>query len=199
MTNQNSDACIYNEFFSASRAILRWRRLISLSKADMTNCPVLSPVALSNSTSSTIWCGTRTSILLDFALTALVGIPQSPSLKCRTIVYMDKWNARLDVSDTFIITCVRHLHLGALKIAKPGSGGTLTGLLTKPLVEVTVMAVNKHTQTRPKYQYRLLAVSRQDRSVPPSRLCTGAGSEQAVRCLTLSPADPLPVQEVQNA
>ena len=82
---------------------------------------------------------------------------------------------------------------------KPGSGGSLTGLLTKPLVGVTVMAINKHTQTRPKYQYRFLTVSRQDRSVPPSRLCTGAGSEQAVRCLTLSPADPLPVQEVQNA
>ena len=75
----------------------------------------------------------------------------------------------------------------------------LSGRLTKPLIGVTVMAMNKHTQTRPKYQYRLLAVSRQDRSVPPSRLCTGAGSEQAVRCLTLSPADPLPVQEVQNA
>ncbi|THD31811.1 host cell division inhibitor Icd-like protein [Pantoea sp. R102] len=61
------------------------------------------------------------------------------------------------------------------------------------------MAVNKHTQTHPKYQHRLPAISRQDRSVPPLRLCTGAGSEQAVRCLALSPADPLPVQEAQNA
>ena len=61
------------------------------------------------------------------------------------------------------------------------------------------MAVNKHTQTHPKYQYRLPAISRQDRSVPPPRLCTGAGSEQNIRCLTLSFADPLPVQEAQNA
>ncbi len=61
------------------------------------------------------------------------------------------------------------------------------------------MAVNKHTQTRPRYQHRFLAVSRQDRSVPPFRLCTGAGSEQNIRCLTLSPADPLPVQEARNA
>lgn len=61
------------------------------------------------------------------------------------------------------------------------------------------MAMNKHTQTRPKYQHRFLAVSRQDRSVSPLRLCTGAGSEQDIRCLTLSLADPLPVQEVQNA
>lgn len=61
------------------------------------------------------------------------------------------------------------------------------------------MAMNKHTQTHPKYQYRLSAISREDRSVPPFRLCTGAGSEQAVRCLTLSLANPLPVQEAQNA
>lgn len=61
------------------------------------------------------------------------------------------------------------------------------------------MAMNKHTQTRPKYQHCYLTVSRQDRSVPLFRLSTGTGSEQAVRCLTLSPADPLPVQEVQNA
>ncbi|XIH60335.1 host cell division inhibitor Icd-like protein [Pantoea sp. SGAir0184] len=61
------------------------------------------------------------------------------------------------------------------------------------------MAMNKHTQTRPKYQHRFLTISRQDRSVPPSRLCTGAGSEQDIRCLPLSPAGPLPVQEVQNA
>ena len=61
------------------------------------------------------------------------------------------------------------------------------------------MAVNKHTQTCPKYQYHLSAISRQDRSVPPSRICAGTGSEQDIRCLPLSPADPLPVQEAQNA
>ena len=87
---------------------------------------------------------------------------------------------------------------------KPGSGGTLTGLLTKPLIGVTVMAMNKHTQTRPKYQYRFLAVSRQDRPVPPFRLCIDAGSEQEARrllapCFILSFTGQLPVQEVQNA
>lgn len=86
-----------------------------------------------------------------------------------------------------------------LKTAKPAGATNTNGPLTKPLIGVTVMAVNKHTQTRPKYQYCLPAISRQGRSVPPFRLCTGAGSEQAVRCLTLSPADPLPVQEAQNA
>ena len=80
----------------------------------------------------------------------------------------------------------------------------LSGRLTKPLIEVTVMAMNKHTQTCPKYQYRFLAVSRQDRSVPPFRLCIDARSEQEARrllapCFILSFAGQLPVQEARNA
>lgn len=91
-----------------------------------------------------------------------------------------------------------------LKAAKPAGATNTNGPLTKPLVEVTVMAMNKHTQTRPKYQYRFLAVSRQDRSVPPFRLCIDAGSEQEARRLLapyfiLSFAGQLPVQEARNA
>lgn len=43
------------------------------------------------------------------------------------------------------------------------------------------MVMNKPTQTRPKYQYRFLAVSREDRSAPPFRLCIDADSEQEAR------------------
>jgi len=87
---------------------------------------------------------------------------------------------------------------------RPAVLATHTGRLTKPLIGVTVMAVNKHTQTRPKYQYRFLAISRQDRSVPPFRLCIDAGSELEARRL-LAPyfilcyGGQLPAQEVQNA
>ncbi|HGE6462090.1 TPA: hypothetical protein ACGEFA_005299, partial [Klebsiella pneumoniae] len=35
--------------------------------------------------------------------------------------------------------------------AKPGSALTLSGPLTKPLIEVTVMADQQHTQTHPKF------------------------------------------------
>lgn len=38
-----------------------------------------------------------------------------------------------------------------LNTAKPGSAGTLTGLLTKPLTGVTIMAGTQHTQTHPDY------------------------------------------------
>ncbi len=122
---------------------------------------------------------------------------------CKRIWY---WGERFSLCVDMVITISYILLHGNDHVSfrfhtkqRPAVLATHTGRLTKPLVEVTVMAVNKHTQTRPKYQYRFLAVSRQDRSVPPLRLCTGAGSEQAVRCLALSPADPLPVQEVQNA
>lgn len=48
------------------------------------------------------------------------------------------------------------------------------------------MVMNKPTQARPKYQYRFLAISREDRSAPPFRLCIDADSEQEARRI-LSP------------
>lgn len=38
-----------------------------------------------------------------------------------------------------------HLNTRALKKAKPGCARTLTGLLTKPLIEVTIMAIKEHS------------------------------------------------------
>ena len=104
------------------------------------------------------------------------------------------------ITPVVMCLCVMTHYIQMVKKATPQQClDPLPRRLTKPLVEVTVMAMNKHTQTRPRYQHRFLVVSRQDRSVPPLRLCTGAGSEQAVRCLNLSFVDPLPVQEAQNA
>ncbi|MHB2056197.1 host cell division inhibitor Icd-like protein [Pantoea dispersa] len=53
--------------------------------------------------------------------------------------------------------------------------------IVRPLTGATVVVMNKPTQTRPKYQYRFLAVSREDRSAPPFRLCIDADSEQEAR------------------
>ncbi|EPG6464480.1 host cell division inhibitor Icd-like protein [Citrobacter freundii] len=52
-----------------------------------------------------------------------------------------------------------------LKTAKPGSARTLTRLLTKPLVEVTVMAGKQHTQTHPKFTWLFLGI-------PKGQICT---------------------------
>lgn len=45
------------------------------------------------------------------------------------------------------------------KITTPRSGGTLPRRLTKPLIEVTVMAGSQHTQTHPKFTWRFLALN----------------------------------------
>ena len=127
---------------------------------------------------------------------------------CKRIWY---WGERFSLCVDMVITISYILLHGNDHVSfrfhtkqRPAVLATHTGRLTKPLVEVTVMAMNKHTQTRPKYQYRFLAVSRQDRSVPPFRLCIDAGSEQEARhlltpCFILSFAGQLPVQEAQNA
>lgn len=61
-------------YLSIFLAFLRWRRLISLSKATTTNCPVLSPGSFHCSIESAMLCGTLAAIVCDFPLTALVAI-----------------------------------------------------------------------------------------------------------------------------
>lgn len=57
-----------------SLAFFRWRRLISPSIAEVTNCPVLSPSSFKLSIASTKPSGTRASILFDLAFTDFVAI-----------------------------------------------------------------------------------------------------------------------------
>lgn len=110
---------------------LRRRRLISPSNAATTNCPVLSPSAFNASTSSAIWCGTRTSNRFDFAFTDFVAIAGFLDIRCPTILHKKKMFLKLDVSDTCELVCVRHLECCCLsKTAKPSSAGTLAGPLT---------------------------------------------------------------------
>ncbi|HHD9887664.1 TPA: host cell division inhibitor Icd-like protein [Yersinia enterocolitica] len=102
---------------------------------------------------------------------------------------------------------LRYLHtsfIGVVQIAKPGSGGTLTGpLTTNDRMSIEVAMLN-HTQTRPKYQYRFLALHRSDRSAAPCRLSVEAFTEKEARQVLsahfiLSLAARLPVQEVRHA
>ncbi|WP_155407524.1 host cell division inhibitor Icd-like protein [Yersinia pseudotuberculosis] len=102
---------------------------------------------------------------------------------------------------------LRYLHtsfIGVVQIAKPGSGGTLTGpLTTNDRMSIEVAMLN-HTQTRPKYQYRFLALHRSDRSAAPCRLSVEAFTEKEARQVLsahfiLSLAARLPVSEVRHA
>lgn len=87
----------------------RWRRFISPSIADVTNCPVLSPSSFKVSMDSTNGSGTRTSILFDFEFTDLVAITGFLSGWCPTIITKKKYNSSIDVSHTLYLVSVRHL------------------------------------------------------------------------------------------
>ncbi len=149
--------------YSCSLALRRWRRLISPSNAAVTNCPVLSPSSLTLSIASTIWSGTRASILFDFAFTDFVAISDFRLVWCPTMIAIKKVNAMLDVSHTIKITCVRHLIFISNETTKPRTVGAVTGLLTKPLTGVTIMAVRQHTprlaHTQTAFVWRFLALS----------------------------------------
>ncbi len=65
------------------------------------------------------------------------------------------------------------------------------------------MSFIQHTQTRPKYQYRFLALNRHDKQAKPCRLSVEAATEREARSILaphfiLSLAARLPVQEVRH-
>ncbi|WP_370939821.1 host cell division inhibitor Icd-like protein [Enterobacter hormaechei] len=68
-----------------------------------------------------------------------------------------------------------------LESAKPGSVPPLTGSLTKPLSEVTVMAENQSTQTRPEFTWRFISASERYPTAKPLVIYVNASSEQEAR------------------
>lgn len=187
--------------FGSPLASLRWRRLISFSKAVTTNCPVLSPSPFNNSTDSATWCGTRTSNLFDFALMDLVAITQVLVIRCPTIIYEKKAMATLDVSDTHKYYVSDTLILLKCKNSEARQcWSTNRASDHKPLSEVTIMAELQHTQTQPKFTWRFLALS----SIGCNVIHIPANTEREAReqspdgCVMVF-AGRLPVQEVRHA
>ncbi len=171
--------------YSCSLALRRWRRLISPSNAAVTNCPVLSPSSLTLSIASTIWSGTRASILFDFAFTDFVAISDFRLVWCPTMIAIKKVNAMLDVSHTIKIICVRHLIFISNETTKPRTVGAVTGLLTTNDSESIEVAMRNHT-THPqgrdshnlnKYIWRFIALS----TAQPRVIHIEATSEQEAR------------------
>ncbi|EMO3158155.1 host cell division inhibitor Icd-like protein [Escherichia coli] len=171
--------------YSGSLALRRWRRLISPSNAAVTNCPVLSPSSLTLSIASTIWSGTRESILFDFAFTDFVAISDFRLVWCPTMITIKKVNAMLDVSHTIKIICVRHFIFISNETTKPRTVGAVTGLLTTNDSESIEVAMRNHT-THPqgrdshdlnKYIWRFIALS----TAQPRVITIEATSEQEAR------------------
>ncbi|HIA3982087.1 TPA: host cell division inhibitor Icd-like protein [Escherichia coli] len=171
--------------YSCSLVLRRWRRLISPSNAAVTNCPVLSPSSLTLSIASTIWSGTRASILFDFAFTDFVAISDFRLVWCPTMIAIKKVNAMLDVSHTIKIICVRHLIFISNETTKPRTVGAVTGLLTtndSKIIEVAMRNHTTHPQGRDshnlnKYIWRFIALS----TAQPRVIHIEATSEQEAR------------------
>ncbi|CFQ42223.1 Ash protein family [Yersinia aleksiciae] len=187
---------------SVSFAFLRWRRLISPLAAVTRKPAVLSPSSFSCSISTITSCGIRTVVICDFAFFAPVAITGSPYVRCMSVYAKIIIKKGLKcISLECSVKSQGDIHL---KITKPGSVSPLTGpLTTNDRMSIEVAMLN-HTQTRPKYQYRFLALHRSDRSAAPCRLSVEAFTEKEARQVLsahfiLSLAARLPVQEVRHA
>lgn len=179
---------------------LRCRRLISPSIAEVTNCPVLSPSAFRFSIASTKQSGTRASIRFDLAFTDLVAICGFRCIWCPTIIIERKYNSSLDVSHTLLLACVPHLDFGKVRNGNAPGCRSSTEASNHNVNRSNIMACIQHTQTRPKYQYRFLALSAIGRNVIHITATTEREArEQSPAGCVMVFAGRLPVQEVRHA
>lgn len=123
---------------------------------------------------------------------------------CRNTIQVKREIKSIDVYVHQDIRCICTFVFIMVQIAKPGSVSPLTGPLTTTDRMSIEVAMLNHTQTRPKYQYRFLALHRSDRSAAPCRLSVEAFTEKEARQVLsahfiLSLAARLPVQEVRHA
>ncbi|EFO2503994.1 host cell division inhibitor Icd-like protein [Escherichia coli] len=171
--------------YSCSLALRRWRRLISPSNAAVTNCPVLSPGIFTASTLFITSCGTLAATVCDFAFTAFVAMLCTPYKK-----QMQYAGKKISVQHLTCLTPKLKLVFNTLlmqgaETTKPGSAGTLTGLLTtndSKSIEVAMRNYTTHPQGRDshnlnKYIWRFIALS----TAQPRVITIEATSEQEAR------------------
>jgi len=159
---------------------LRWRRLISPFAAVTRNPAVLSPSCLKSSISSITSWGIRTVVICDFAFFAPVAITETPYVRCMSV-----YAKKIKEKGLKCISLWASLNTGGdihLSSAKPGSArNTNRASDHKPLSEVTVMADNQSTQTRPKFTWRFLSTSERYPTAKPLVIYVNASSEQEAR------------------
>ncbi|EFP1215140.1 ash family protein [Salmonella enterica] len=192
--------------YGCSLALRRWRRLISPFAAVTKKPAVLSPGSLSCSISSITSCGIRTVVICDFAFFAPVAISGSPKNWCMS-VYAKKM-IKKDLKCISPVSKLKNKGEIHLKEQRPALFAAVTGRLTKPLNEVTIMAGTQHTETRTNcsnkfsdhcFTWRFLALS----TAQPRVIHIEATSEREARqrspqgCVMVFAAR-LPVQEVAH-
>ena len=139
-----------------------WRRAISPRTAVTIKFALVSPGCRDASMPLTTSCGNLAFSCCDLLLTELVDMfapPINNGMQCNTKVNTKKdlkrYSPRYNLNTTRADTCN-----SAIETTKPRTVGAVTGLLTKPLIGVTIMAGTQHTQTHPKFIYTFLAVHR---------------------------------------
>lgn len=193
------------KFFAQSvscLAFLRWRRLISPRAAVTKKPAVLSPSSLSDSKSSITSCGIRTVVICDFAFFAPVTITDTPWVWCmsvyaKKITKKDLWCISLGYN----LCSEGEIHLVNCEARRCANTDRASN---HNVNEAYTMAYQHSTQTRPKFQYRFLALNRSDMSAKPCRVSVEAPTEHDARMVLapyfiLSLAARLPAQGVCHA
>lgn len=179
-------------------AFLRWRRLISPRIAVTINPALLSPSSLSDSISATTSCGTRTVKSCDFAFLLDVAITDSFDVWCVS-VYAKKSYAQclkcVSLECSFKSEGETHLTNSEARQCSNTNRASYHNV-----TEAYIMACIQHTQTRPKYQYRFLALSAIGRNVIHITATTEREArEQSPAGCVMVFAGRLPVREVRHA
>ncbi|NCG50162.1 host cell division inhibitor Icd-like protein [Serratia fonticola] len=152
-------------------------RLIQAARDSSPSCRCASSIKSRSSGSSRNWNG---------------GLPRLSFLCVDTL-------STLDVMCLCVMTHYMHMN----EKATPRSAGTLPRRLTTTLIEVTIMADNQSTQTRPKFHFRFLALDRVNQAATPCRMSVEAYTEREARQVLaphfiLSLAARLPVREASH-
>lgn len=144
-----------------------WRRAISPRMAVTMNPALLSPSSFTDSIPSITSWGTLIVVICDFAF-LYTDIVNHQLVMCISLYTKVRYKNTCNVyhhNIMYISHCdgyVSH-NVRFIKTTKPGSALTLTGLLTKPLTGVTIMAGTQHTprlaHTQTAFVWRFLALS----------------------------------------
>ena len=165
----------------SSLVFLRWRRLISPRTAALINWPVLSPGSLNFSIPSISSWAILAVTDCDFEFFGPVAISKLHYNWCKTIYTKTRVLKVLTCKTPLIYLVSYTLLCSGAETAKPGSGGTLAGPLTKPLSEVTTMAELQSTQTRPEFTWLFLATPKHYPECAPVVLRFDADTETNAR------------------
>ncbi|HBX6031549.1 TPA: host cell division inhibitor Icd-like protein [Klebsiella pneumoniae] len=142
---------------------------------------VLSPLSFTDSISSNTSCGTRTFTCFDLLFIEPVAITGSPCVRCYSL-YAKKNHIQC-------LTCYSPSNMVNSTLIKarcrngnaPDCWSSTEASNHKPLSEVTVMADNQSTQTRPEFTWRFLSASERYPTAKPLVIYVNASSEREAR------------------